>query len=382
MTPASTLAASPELRLKVGSWPGYESRHNSFVSTFLDGLEAAGCEIISLPDAKAIRYAKVDVLLLHWVDQLFWSAKSDFHILRRTLAFIRALRSRPADTRVVWLVHNLAPHDIAPRRLWMWRRIIPIVARETDAILTLSPSTVNSVRAAIPSLAKLPSLGTMHPCYLPGRAKASDVTRALLGIAANAFVVGYVGSLRPYKGLDQLAAAFSLLPGSHLRLLLAGGAKHTAHVGLNELVSADQRILLEARNLSDAEFEDRLAVCDLFVAPFREYLHSGSLVHALSAGCAVLTPETPFALDLQRLVGGGWVKTYRGELTSGLVEDALRRRPVQGSPDMCAFAPERIGAEVAGFLRGIHAAPPAARRRAALARRTQSSAWSRMAGFQ
>ena len=54
------------------------------------------------------------------------------------------------------------------------------------------------------------------------------------------------------------------------------------------------------------------------VAPFRRYLHSGSIVHALSAGRPVLTPATPFALSLAAELGRpDWLQTYAGPLDAG-----------------------------------------------------------------
>lgn len=362
--------------LRVGSWPGYESRYNAFVTNFLDGLKANGCEIVSLPDPAAFAGAEVDVLILHWLERLFWTARGDLDLLRRVAGFLRALRDVPDRTRIVWLVHNLAPHDARPLRLWIWRQLLPIVARRTDAVLTLSPGTVDPVRQAIPDLARCPALGCWHPAYGLSAAAKPGAYRRSLEIPEDARVVGYAGNLRPYKGLDQLIEAFSQLPDRDVRLLLAGSAAPHERDVLKALAAGDTRIRIEARRLDAEEFDACLLACDLIAAPFRDYLHSGSMVHALSAGRPLLTPDTSFSRSLAEQAGADWVNIYGGPLTAATLGAALAQVPKSGVPDLTAFQPDRIGLEVGAFLREV-CAPPRAQRSGG-----QTSLWFRMAGFQ
>lgn len=363
-------------RLRVGSWPGSESRSNAFVANFLDSLVAGGCEIVSLPDPAAFAGAEVDVLILHWLERLFWTARSDRDLFRRVAGFLKALRTVPERTRIVWLVHNLAPHDQRRLHGWVWRFLIPVVARRTDAVLTLSSGTVDQVRLAIPGLALCPALGCHHPAYRLSPTASAGGMRRKLGLPEDAKVIGYVGNLRPYKGLDQLIEVFSQLPGRELRLLLAGSAAPHDRDALVALAAGDVRIRIEARRLEAEEFDACLLACDLVAAPFRDYLHSGSMVHALCAGRPLLTPDTPFSRCLAAEVGGDWVMTHDGPLTAARLGEALGRLPKAGAPDLSAFQPERVGCEVAAFLREVSAAPRADRRGG------QTSTRLRIAGFQ
>lgn len=363
-------------RLRVGSWPGRESRYNAFIVNFLDGLQADGLEVVSLPDPAAFAEAEVDILILHWLERLFWTARSDLDLFRRVARFVRALQSVPEQTRIVWLVHNLAPHERRPLHQWMWRRLLPVVTRRADAVLTLSPGTVEQVRRAIPGLSGCPALGCWHPAYKVSSEVSSDEIRRRLGVPEGDRVIGYVGNLRPYKGLDGIIEVFSQLRDPDLHLLLAGDAAAGDREALQAMAAADSRIMIEVRRLDTAEYDAHLKASDLIVAPFRNYLHSGSMIHALSAGRPLLTPDTPFARDLAGAVGYGWVTTYDGPLTVETLRVALDRVPQGGAPDLTVFQPDCVGREVAAFLREVSAAPRQARVR------PQSSAWSRMAGFQ
>jgi hypothetical protein len=84
------------------------------------------------------------------------------------------------------------------------------------------------------------------------------------------------------------------------------------------------------------------------VAPLRRYLHSGSIVHALSAQRPVLTPETPFATGLAAELGRpDWLQTYRGPLTPATLAGAQ----VPGVPlDLGPLTPAIAARRLKGFL--------------------------------
>ena len=87
------------------------------------------------------------------------------------------------------------------------------------------------------------------------------------------------------------------------------------------------------------------------VAPFRRYLHSGSIVHALSAGRPVLTPATPFATSLAAELGRpDWLQTYAGPLTAG---DARAARRPGTALDLGPLAPAKAAARLRRFLEGL-----------------------------
>src|SRR5690606_4502061 len=98
----------------------------------------------------------------------------------------------------------------------------------------------------------------------------------------------------------------------------------------------------------DADFRAALGACDVVAAPLRTYLHSGSIVHALSAGRPVLTPATPFSESYRGLLGADWVRTYDTALTPDLL---VRQAPPPASPpDLSALSAQAVGAMAAAFF--------------------------------
>lgn len=327
--------------------------HNPFLPAFLDGLGAAGCQVISVERAEDLARADADIVLLHWPERVFGEARSRMGVLRKIRALLgRARRAQRRGARVVWLVHNIAPHDARPMQRLIWPHLTRALARRANGFLTLSPATVDIVRRALPDLAEKPGMGLWHPAYGDAETPPDlrDAARSALGFG-QARVLGYCGQIRPYKGVEELITTFRATTAPDLRLWLAGrpgSGAFAAH--LRGLAAGDDRIRLDLRDLTADEFRTALGVCDVTVAPLRDYLHSGSIIHALSAGRAVLTPETAFALGLRNTLGGDWMQLYTGALTPELLESAT---PAPGRPDLAPFAADSIGRTATAFFRSL-----------------------------
>jgi glycosyltransferase involved in cell wall biosynthesis len=163
-------------------------------------------------------------------------------------------------------------------------------------------------------------------------------------------VYGYCGQIRPSKGVEDLIVAFRALPDPSARLLVAGLPVYQQEMVeiLTQLAGDDPRICLRLRDLTVEDFRASIGVCDLVVAPFRSYLHSGSLVHALSCHRPVLTPATPFATSLAtHLASPGWVQTYEGALTPAVLAAAVRP---QAPLDLAPLDPSLAAIRIVEFL--------------------------------
>ena len=257
---------------------------------------------------------------------------------------------------MVWIVHNLQPHDAKRRHLRLWKPYIRALTRYVDAVLALSPGTIAQIHAEYPDLANKPTKFVWHPAY--ANAALPDFRRyelrAARGFDSYARVVGYCGRICPYKGLDRLATSFWRTSDPHFRLLIAGKASQGTEVAklLEAVTKTDSRIKLDFRHFTNIEYCEALCCCDIVVSTFIKYLHSGSIIHALSARRPVLTPSTPFSDALSSEVGSNWVRTYSGELNAGLIEFAFENLP-SGSPPLESFAPDLVGAKAANWFRSL-----------------------------
>lgn len=315
-----------------------------------------GCEIIDIETVKDIPTSGLDVLVLHWAEKLFWEARNRWDILNRIFILISRIRQIQPRTKVVWLVHNLQPHESRKFKDLVWPLYIRALARNIDAALTLSPGTVPIVRENISELKHKPVGWAWHPSYprLCEEMHQAGAARAARGWEPEHHVFGYCGQVRPYKGVEDLLEVFKRSETSTWRLLIAGRASSPEfEVVLQHKAAMDPRIRLEFGDMSDTEYEMAILCCDTIVAPFRKYLHSGSLVHAISIGRQILTPRTPFSEALVRQVGPDWVALYDQTLRVDDLQKAQQQQIKIGNLDISVFDKKRVGEQVLAFFQSL-----------------------------
>ncbi len=143
---------------------------------------------------------------------------------------VAKLATRPRRTKLVWMVHDLRPHDGRWFKRLTWPSYAAVMARLADASLTLSEGTRAAVAAAYPALGRKPMEHLWHPAY-PDEAltpAARTTARAGFGWTGDERVYGYCGQIRPYKGVEDLITAFMGLADQNARLLIAGRPQNAA----------------------------------------------------------------------------------------------------------------------------------------------------------
>lgn len=103
----------------------------------------------------------------------------------------------------------------------------------------------------------------------------------------------FFGTIRPYKGLEDLVAAFSALPrdlAEQFRLTIVGETWEgwTQPLRDVEVSPHRDRIELVNRYVTDAEVREHFAAADAVVLPYRRSSSSGPLQMAMSAGLPVV----------------------------------------------------------------------------------------------
>jgi beta-1,4-mannosyltransferase len=256
----------------------------------------------------------------------------------RLAALLAVARARGA--RVMVTVHNVWSHDgLHPRLERLLWRVLGALTTDLhllcgagrDEVLAAHPGLTRAARHVIP-------LGDYAPMVQdpPGRSAA----REALGLppAGRVFIV--FGLLKPYKGVEELVAAFRRLEDPGARLLVAGRVVDAALEGeLAVAAREDPRVVLLTRFLPDAELAAAIRAADCVVLPYRRVLNSGSALLALGLGRPVLLPATPTFAALRRRVGEAWVATFTGALDA----DDLARMPASEAapaPDLswCSWA--------------------------------------------
>ncbi|MGH2474859.1 MAG: glycosyltransferase, partial [Candidatus Limnocylindrales bacterium] len=222
---------------------------------------------------------------------------------RRVDRFADALAGiRARGTRLVWTVHNVLPHLTTWPALEVSLRE-GVIAR-ADIVHVLSIETI----AAAAPFYEIPTskvLHLPHPAYLgvyPDDVSDAEA-RTRLGIGPDDVVFGIVGSLQPYKGIDDLLDAFESVvadpPDKRRRRLLIAGmpAADPAMEALLERAGAHPDVILMARRIGSDELSVPLRASDVIVLPYRASLNSGALMLALTFGRPVIAAASPHVTE-------------------------------------------------------------------------------------
>ena len=224
------------------------------------------------------------MLHFHWPERHFQ------HGLASALGFaLRLLVARALGYRLVWTVHNLAPHEDAGAG----DRIVRALFRRLATLIVHCEAARGLLGAAGARAAVIP-----HGSYV-GRypnAVAPAAARARLGLESDARVLLAFGQVRSYKGLERLLTTFAGIAAPRARLVIAGALAG----GAPPPATADRRVRLFLGRVPDAEVQVFLNAADLIVLPYRDVLTSGAAMLALSFGRGIVAPRRGCLGELER----------------------------------------------------------------------------------
>ena len=267
------------------------------------------------------------------------------------MAFLSGQSRRPGR-RLVWVVHNLGPHD--RRHAWLGHWLYRLTARHADGFVALSEAARSEAVETFSELETKPSAVVPHGHYRDAYPTAG---RKGSPSDENERVILCLGRMRPYKGLVALVDAFRATDDPSLRLWIVG-KPHGREIArtITDTAAKDRRIRVELRYVPDEELETMFAAATLAVLPYEQVLNSGSAILALSFDRPVLAPDLGSLSDLARDVGPDWVRTFRPPIDTETLLDATTwaaARPTEARPPLDGLSWSMIGKRLRGFLASV-----------------------------
>jgi beta-1,4-mannosyltransferase len=273
------------------------------------------------------------VLHHHWTNFVLNPARSDGEARERIARHFRVIDRFLADGgRLVWTVHNVLPHKCAmPEREVELRR--GLIAR-ADLVHVMAAQTRELVsdRYEIPAEKELhvpiPNYMNAYETYV-----SPDEARYQLGLWPDQIVYAFLGSIRPYKALDELIEAFDSVsrkdPGRR-QLLVAGNPSDEPGVdAFLDRCLLHPFVSLHAGRVPPEQMQLFLRATDVVLLPYIRSLNSAVLMLALSFGLPVVAPDIG---GMSELVTPEVGRTYPGGDPAALAaaiesSDALVRNP-------------------------------------------------------
>lgn len=267
---------------------------------------------------KTALLGRYSVLHVHWPEYLYRAPSRKLQPIKAVLCWLLIARIMLTRIAVVRTVHNDKAHIAGGRGEEAFLRAFN---RLTTLEIVMGAHQLPSRR--------FPAVYIPHGHYrswFPAGASDSVVSGRLL----------LFGLLRPYKGVEELIAAFRRLPaGSPASLQIAGSPQSPEYRDeIVELAGGDPRIQLELSRVPDDALAVAISSAQAVVLPYRYLGNSGSALLALSLNRPVLLPDSPTARELQAEFGEPAVTIFTDEIDESDLASMLE---ITGGIDWSTF---------------------------------------------
>jgi glycosyltransferase involved in cell wall biosynthesis len=257
-----------------------------------------------------LRRRRPKLVLLQW-----WTAATAHSYLAIALA------ARLIRAQVVIEVHESTDVGEAavPLVNAYARLLMRQLARSLSGVVVHSKSDIDMVHRAYPSLQRLP-FSVVFPGPLEHAGRSGLALASKLRREEDPVRFLFFGVIRPYKGIDELAAAFSSLicDGERVHLTIAGEAWADAEPALRTIRgTGENNYEILSGYIPDDRVRDLFEQADVVVAPYRRASASGPVNLAMEAGLPIVTTTVPALQEACR--------HYEGVFFAG-VEDAIELR--------------------------------------------------------
>ena len=267
---------------------------------------------------------KYDIIHFHWPDG-YINQHSLLKLIQRAFVFsLIILMTKLKGAKIVWTVHNIAPHDAYHPKLsrlfmdWFINRCNGLIfmseaSKTTFFNLHQPPATIQY--AIIP-----------HGHYRSSYPAAIDkaIAKTQLGLSPDKKILLFCGMIKPYKNINALIQTFSQAQLADYELVIAGNPDSLQlEKQLQQQKGNNSSIHLFLRFIPDAELHVYLSAADVVILPYKSILNSGALLLALSFNKPVIAPHIGAFVALQQELGSQWVYSYEGDLQAPTLTTAL-----------------------------------------------------------
>ena len=329
--------------MKVLFLPYWNASENPYQSNLARALEHRGVQVLNLHEHSSRpsrrlpllsgiwAYGKPDILHLHWshpytVTNSLWRSLIRGNRFLFELALLRML-----GVCVVWTVHNLLHHERhhpAIERFFTRRlaRAAKGVVVHCEAAKDLTLDAYKLPHRNADKMHVVP-----HASYIgdyPNEVSRSQAREALDLDEANRVFL-FLGTLRPYKGVERLVQVFRGLDAPHALLIVAGKPMNDDVLrALEARRKNDSRIRIYPGFVPDGEIQTYMNAADVVVLPFTDVLTSGSALLAMSFAKPIIAPRVGC---IPEIVGcdGGFL--YRADCETGLADSLTAAIAIPGS---------------------------------------------------
>ena len=320
---------------------GREAPHNltptDALLPYIPRLLAASCKAFLHPLVMCVLVE----ILQDWRPDVIHFQWTPFPLCDRW--FLHALR-RIAP--IICTVHDIVPFNGNPVSTIQVLGAVRIL-REFDAIVAHTQRSVRHLTSLSRGPRRIRHIA--HGLLQHGVGPGALVSK-VKSTSESKLVVLFFGKLKPYKGIDVLIRAASLIPArlqSHIRLRIVGKPYMDtgALIAMAESLQVAHLIDFQFRFIADGEISALLQAASVIVLPYREVDASGVLMTALAEGRPIVATRVGAMAELLTdgqdalLVPVGDADLLASALSQVLEDRAARQRLADGARRLGASIP-------------------------------------------
>ena len=276
------------------------SAENPYQALLAEGLQHQDCavtipthtvflpELLGLPKPRAVH--------LHWLEPFYTPSAGRPAMVNLAIFFIQLSALKLTRTPIIWTLHNLRHHE--SRNSLLEGIAYAVVYRAAHSVVVHCQNAREQLQAKIHAAEQKPGkiIVIPHGNYRDAYANAlsRETARSRLGLSRDNLVFLSLGAVRDYKGGTELVESFSKMDVGHSARLLIVGKPQTERVRREiegKAARLGDRLLFVPDYVGSDDIQTYMNAADIFVAPFRNVLTSGSVILALSFGKPVIAPR-------------------------------------------------------------------------------------------
>ncbi|MCB0403936.1 MAG: glycosyltransferase [Bdellovibrionales bacterium] len=314
---------------------------NPYIGQLYSGMDKHGFQVTRL----SLGSSSARTLHIHWPEYLLRiSGRPVSFVAWKVLA--RLFLKRMRGGRIIWTVHNEWPHDTP--NTWANRTALQAFLAVCSDLIFLSTGSQERFCGQYPFLTKRVGKHVIpHGHYLdiyPNKVAKAEARRDL-AVAEDAEIGLFFGSLRGYKGIEELVHSFSKLDRAQAKLLVAGRSRPEFSDHYRALFGTDERINYTLDWVEPSRVQFYFNAADFVILPYTQVTNSGVLYLALSFRKLVVAKRHPVFEELANGQFRDWLLLYDQELDASTWQQAVRRsRDLLKAevPDLTPFSWETI----------------------------------------
>ena len=234
------------------------------------------------------------ILHIHWINQI---VKDDLQYTTRGLsAFKENVKLYKYKGGIVaWTVHNLYGHGTPDGLREIERSFRRWLVENVDIVILHKSAHLSIIASEYGAMPKRVFFHD-HGLYDVEQLASNEVNEIDALAAEDQSIIGLIGQIRPYKGLNEAVDILRALSPEMARdahVLIAGKIEWSFKDEVANIVSSLRekiRVTLIDRRLDDAELLSATKICKAILLPYRNILNSGSLRYNQTVGTMSLMP--------------------------------------------------------------------------------------------